>query len=166
MMKNVTSNKPKADLQYTFMCISLSRGRPNMTAQNKRSTCTYRFLLLTWLSLQSTERTNFVRAFFSDIKEKRNFHTSCFSSTSKVRVGGNLIIVCSNLHSKDKNQSGLLFVLLFVETHQLHITVNRNDRVLLPASPNSFSWHTNVVLTSSCPQDIKVKEDSSQKIIH
>jgi len=158
MMKNVTSNKPKADLQYTFMCISLSRGRPNMTAQNKRSTCTYRFLLLTWLSLQSTERTNFVRAFFSDIKEKRNFHTSCFSSTSKVRVGGNLIIVCSNLHSKDKiNQ---------LETHLLHITVNRNDRVLLPVSPNSFSWHTNVVLTSSCPHEIKVKEDPSQKIIN
>jgi len=43
MMKTVTSNKPKADLKYTFMCISLSRGRPNMTAQNKRNTCIYRF---------------------------------------------------------------------------------------------------------------------------
>lgn len=114
------------------------------------------FFLLTWLSLQSTERTNFVRAFFSDIKEKRNFHTNCFSSTSKVRVGGNLIIICSNLHGKNKiNQ---------LETDQQRNTLNINNKVLFPASPNSFSWNA-VVSQVHHNMKPKVREDSSQKII-
>uniref|UniRef100_A0A0A9GZX9 Uncharacterized protein n=1 Tax=Arundo donax TaxID=35708 RepID=A0A0A9GZX9_ARUDO len=42
---------------------------------------------------------NFVKAFFSDIKEKRNFQINCFSTSSKGRVGGNLIIVSSDFRS-------------------------------------------------------------------
>lgn len=53
--------------------------------------------ILTWTSLHSTHRRNFVSAFFSDIKEKRNFHNNCLSSPLNVRVGGYLRILCIDL---------------------------------------------------------------------